>query len=482
MFNSSSNFFLRVLRALRGKNIIQMDTYIKKTKIKASVERVFSWHERDGVIARLTPPWAPLEMISRSGQWVEKGVRVKFRIKFFGISMVWLAEHFDYEKNVVFKDRQLKGPFSVWEHTHRFIPDGESVYEPNMFMEDRVRFKLPFGLLSLPFYGLAKKEFDRMFSYRHRVLKHDLEHDLVKGSKKRILISGASGTIGKALVPFLRTCGHEVIRLVRKKDKLKKDEIFWDPYSATLDLDQAGPLDAVINLNGMDISRGKWSDVQKQKIIDSRVIPTSLLVEKMKGLKHKPKVFICASAIGFYGEGGDSSLSESSSCGDFFISDVCRQWEDAALAAESAGIRTVRLRIGIVLSLAGGALARMALPFQLGCGVIISEGRQYMSWISMDDAVSAILHILNSKEISGAVNLTAPVPVTNKEFSLSLARVFSKKVRFRLSKSIALLLWGQMGKETLLSGARVKPDKLLNSGFSFQHEDVFAALKDMLGR
>jgi uncharacterized protein len=426
-------------------------------------------------------------MVSRSGQGVEKGVRVKFRIRLFKLSLFkiyrdWLAEHTDYEKNVEFKDRQLKGPFSVWEHTHRFIPDGDSVHDPNMIMEDRIRFKLPFGLLSRLFYGLAKKEFERMFSYRHRVLKHDLEHVPENDSKKRILISGASGTIGKALVPFLQSCGHEVIRLVRKKVRLEKDEIYWNPYTATLDLEQAGPLDAVINLNGMDISRGKWSDGQKQRIIDSRIISTTVLVEKMKGLKHKPEVFISASAIGFYGEGGDTLLTESSPCGDFFISDVCRQWEDAALTAESAGIRTIGLRIGIVLTSAGGALARMALPFQMGCGVIISDGKQFMSWISMDDAVSAILHILNSKEIRGPVNLTAPRPVTNKEFSQSLARVFSKKVYFRLSRPIALLLWGQMGKETLLSGARVKPDKLLKSGFSFQHEDVCAALKDMLGR
>ena len=463
---------------------MKTDKYTQKTKINVPVEKAFAWHEQEGAIARLTPPWAPLELVSREGRGVEKGVRVKFRIRIFKklsifkLTIDWIAEHIDYQKNVEFRDRQLKGPFALWEHTHRFIPDGDSA----MIMEDRVKFKLPFGALSRPFYKLAKKEFERMFSYRHRVLKHDLENISEKSPKMKIVISGASGTIGNALVAYLQSYGHEVIRLVRKKDKLQKGELYWDPYTNFLDLEQAGPLDAVINLNGMDISRGKWTDSQKQKLIDSRIIPTGLLVEKMKKLKHKPETFISASAIGIYGEGGDKVLTESSPYGDFFISEVCRQWEDAALPAESAGIRTIRLRIGIVLSPAGGALARMIPPFQLGCGVIISTGRQYMSWISMDDAISAILHIINTKEISGAVNLTAPKPLTNKEFSESLGKVFSKKVHFRLPEGIVRVIWGQMGKETLLAGARVEPQKLLNSGFSFQHQTLFQAFKDLLGR
>ncbi len=454
------------------------DVYIKKTKINAPVDRVFSWHEKNGAIARLTPPWAPLKLISREGEGIKKGVKVIFRIRLFSISMPWVAKHIDYRENQEFKDCQIKGPFAKWEHTHRFHSNGES----GMVMEDRVEFKLPFRILSRPFYGYAKKEFERMFSYRHRVLKYDLENHSGEISKKRILVSGASGTIGSALVPFLQTCGHEVIRLVRKKTDVKEGDLFWDPYKGLLDLETAGPIDAVINLNGLDISRGRWTDDQKQKILDSRVIPTRLLVEKMKMLKQKPEVFISSSAIGFYGNGEDTPLTESASPGDCFISTVCRQWEDEAQKAEAAGIRTVQLRIGIVLTPAGGALARMELPFKIGCGVRLSHGRQYMSWISMDDAVSGILHILNSESIRGPVNLTAPNPVTNREFSESLAKVFSKKVFFRFPAFLSKLLWGEMGKETLLTGARVKPEKLLNSGFSFQHETLFPALRHVLGR
>ncbi len=452
--------------------------YKKRTKIKASVETVFSWHERDGAISRLTPPWAPLKMIARTGKGVQKGVKVVFRLNIFKIPMIWEAEHIEYRENKLFKDRQVKGPFSKWEHTHKFIPDGNG----GSIMEDHVEFELPFGFLSRPFYGFATKDFERMFSYRHRVLKYDLEHHAETGKRKKILISGASGTIGNILVPFLRTCGHDVIRLVRKKGNLLNDELFWDPYNGVLELDKAGPIDAVINLNGVDISRGRWTKKQKKRIIDSRIMTTRLLVKKMSELEHKPSVFISSSAIGFYGEGKDTVLTETADMGDCFISRVCRQWEDASMGAQAHGIRTIQLRIGVVLTPAGGALARMELPFKLGCGVKLSHGRQYMSWISMDDTLSGILYILNNPQIKGPVNLAAPNPVTNKVFSKTLAGIFSKKVFFTMPEFVALGLWGQMGKETLLTSARVTPGKLLDNGFTFQHETLFPALRDMLGR
>ncbi|MCP3871775.1 MAG: TIGR01777 family protein [Desulfobacteraceae bacterium] len=457
---------------------MRYNVYIKKTKINVAVEKLFSWHARNGAISRLTPPWAPLKMIWRKGEGIKKGVKVRFQIRVFNIPMIWEAEHIDYNENKEFKDIQIKGPFSKWEHTHRFLKDGEQ----SSIMEDTVEFKLPFGFLSRPFYGFAKKEFDRMFSYRHKVLKYDLEHHANNGKKKRILISGSSGTIGSILVPFLKTCGHEVIRLVRKKTDLLKDELFWDPYSGELDLEKAGPIDAVINLNGIDISRGRWTEPQKKRIIDSRILPTQLLVKKMKSIDHKPEVFISSSAIGFYGERENSKLSETTGMGNRFISKVCKQWEDASMDAQTAGIRTVQLRTGIVLTPSGGALARMEPAFKIGCGVKLSHGRQYMSWISMEDVLSGILFVLNNNTLSGPVNMTAPNPVTNIEFSNTLASVFSKKVRFMMPKLFVRLLWGQMGEETLLASARVLPEKLLKNGFKFQHETLFLALKHMIGK
>ncbi|WP_244154350.1 TIGR01777 family oxidoreductase [Desulfospira joergensenii] len=452
--------------------------YTKRTRINVPVEAAFAWHARNGAILRLTPPWAPLKMISRSGIGIDKGVKVLFRIKVFKIPMAWEAEHIVWEKNRMFRDCQTRGPFALWEHTHRFLPQpGNSTV-----MEDEVKFKLPLGWLSRPFYRFAEKELDRMFSYRHRVLKHDLENHADKGSKKRILVSGASGTIGSILVPFLRTCGHEVIRLVRKTRDLSGDELFWDPSAGILDLGKTGPFDAVINLNGLDISRGRWTPEYKKKIIDSRVLSTRLLASKISGLDTKPEVFISSSAIGFYGDSGDRLIEEEDTEGECFISAVCSQWEDASSEARNAGIRTVLLRIGVVLTPAGGALAKMELPFRLGLGVKFGRGSQYMSWISMEDTLSAILHILENGVINGQVNLTAPNPVTNREFSRTLASVFHKKLVFTLPGFLVRLFWGEMGKETLMASTRVMPGKLLDSGFSFQHETLEPALRDMLGR
>ncbi|OQY53046.1 MAG: TIGR01777 family protein [Desulfobacteraceae bacterium 4572_89] len=457
---------------------------------------MFEWHAREGAILRLTPPWSPLKLISRTGIGIEKGVQVKFRMDLFKIPMTWEAEHIEYQENTMFKDHQTKGPFAKWEHTHLFHDQGRNDQGKNgqgkksSVMEDQVAFKLPLGFLSLPFYGYVLKELARVFDYRHRVLKYDLEHRLENNSepgagkarKQRILISGASGSIGSILVPFLRTCGHEVVRLVRKSSNLENDELFWDPYNNILDMEKAGSIDAVINLNGADISRGRWSMKKRQLIVDSRVKPTMVLVEKMKQMAVPPSVFISSSAIGLYGEGQNRVLTEKDPKGDSFISRVCDQWEKASFDAQKAGIRTIQLRIGVVLTPSGGALKRMLLPFSLGLGTRLSKGSQYMSWISMDDALGGILHILKNQDVEGAVNLTAPNPVTNKMFTKILGRVMSRPAPFVLPRWMAIGLWGDMGKETLLTSARVIPEKLLKSGFSFEHNKIEPALKDMLGR
>jgi hypothetical protein len=452
--------------------------FTRKTTIHAPVSNVFAWHAKKGAINRLTPPWAPLTLISKKGRGIDKGVEVTFKIKVFGIPMKWQARHIDYKENQMFRDRQVKGPFAHWEHSHLFHerPIDSTV------MEDRIIFRLPFGLFSLPFYGYAKRQLERMFAYRHRVLKYDMEHRVGKIQKQRILISGGSGAIGKALLSFLKTCGHDVIRLVRDPNHGSDDACFWDPYQNILDMDAIGPIDAVINLNGVDISRGRWNRRQRDKILDSRVISTQVLVEKIKRMAQPPATFISASAIGFYGDGGSGRLTEENEGNDCFIARVCRQWEAASLGAVKAGIRTVQLRIGVVLTPAGGALKRMYLPFLMGLGTRLSHGGQYMSWIGMEDVLGSILHILDNNEITGPVNLTAPEPVTNDEFTRTLAQVLGRRAPFVLPEAVVLALWGEMGKETLLASARVMPEKLIKSGYRFVHPQLEMALGHVLGR
>ncbi|MCF8114227.1 MAG: TIGR01777 family oxidoreductase [Desulfotignum sp.] len=455
-----------------------MRVFIKKSKIDVAVDQLFAWHARDGAIQRLTPPWAPLKLKWRKGDGISKGVRAGFDMRVFGIPMTWEAEHIDYCENRMFKDKQTKGPFAQWEHTHLFFPDGEN----RSVMVDQVAYQLPMGWLSRPFYRAVHQELGRIFDFRHRVLANDLTRFAGKDSPMRILVSGASGTIGSALVPFLRTRGHEVIRLVRHTKNLAADEVFWNPYKDILDMRAVGPVDAVINLNGVDISRKKWTEKQKQKIMDSRIQPTRLLAQKITGLARKPSVFISSSAIGFYGEGQDAVLSEASAMGDSFISQVCHRWEQASLPAADAGIRTVQLRIGIVLTPAGGALARMMPAFMAGCGARLGSGHQYMSWISMDDTLEGIFHILKKPVVHGPVNLTAPGAVTNRKFTHTLGRVLSRPAFFVIPRGAAALLWGDMGKQTLMTSARVMPRKLLKSGFIFQHHTLEPALRHLLGR
>lgn len=451
--------------------------FIKKTTIHTPVEPLFSWHATKGAIQRLTPPWAPMKLLSRNQDGIQTGVQVEFLLSLFKVPVIWEARHIAYQENSLFKDRQIRGPFTRWEHIHQFIPEGPD----KTIMVDKVHFELPLRRLSRPFYAFAKKKIKTMFDYRHRVLKYDLENYQRNVKPMNILISGASGTIGQALIPLLETSGHKVFQLVRKKDNLSDCQLFWDPYNNILDIEKAGTIDAIINLNGVDISKGKWTAKQKQRILDSRIIPTRFLAQKAAEMTPKPKVFLTASAIGIYGN-QPGQMTEESSKGELFISDVCRQWEEAALPAQDNGIRTVMLRTGIVLTPAGGALAKMMLPFKMGMGVILSTGTQMMSWISMDDEISAIRFILEHDAVKGPVNLTAPAPVTNREFSSTLAKIFSKKVYFTMPEFFIKLIWGEMGNETLLSSINVHPSKLMDNGFQFQHNTLFQALKHLLGR
>lgn len=452
--------------------------FVRKTTIHAPVSALFAWHAKDGAINRLTPPWAPLSLVSRKGRGIDKGVEITFKIQIFGIPMTWQARHIDYKENKMFRDCQVKGPFADWEHSHLFHEKSADL----TVMEDRIRFRLPFGLFSLPFYGYAQKQLERIFFYRHQVLRYDMENRVGQRQPQRILISGGSGAIGKVLISFLKTCGHEVIRLVRNPNDRSEDARFWDPYKNILDMDAVGPVDTVINLNGEDISKGRWTQRQRANIIDSRVIPTRVLVEKMRQMSRPPSTFLSASAIGFYGDGGSNLLTEESGAKDCFISRVCRMWEDASLGARQAGVRTVQLRIGVVLTPAGGALERMYLPFLMGLGTQLAHGGQHMSWIGIEDVLGSILHILENKGISGPVNLTAPEPVTNGEFTRTLAQVLGRPAPFVMPEALMLALWGDMAKETLLASARVMPEKLIESGYRFVHPRLEMALGHVLGR
>ena len=294
----------------------------------------------------------------------------------------------------------------------------------------------------------------------------------------KIVISGASGLIGTQLVTTLKSSGHEVVQLVRRS--AAAGQIMWDPKSGKLDPASLEGCDAVIHLSGAGIGDKRWSDSYRKEILDSRTETTSLLANTIASLQRKPSVFLSGSAIGIYGARGDEQLTETSAHGTGFLADVCKQWEAAAKPAIDAGVRTVFLRTGIVLSPKGGALKKLLPLFRLGVGGKFGNGKQWQSWISMDDEVASIIHLLTAN-VSGAVNLTAPQPVTNAEFTKVLARVVKRPAIVPVPTfAPKILLGGELADALLFTGQRVMPQALTASGYVFKHSTLESALRSLL--
>ncbi len=297
----------------------------------------------------------------------------------------------------------------------------------------------------------------------------------------KVIVSGSSGMVGSELAPALGRAGDEVLRLVRRPAR-DETELEWRPAEGPLQPARLEGLDAVVHLAGENIAAGRWTDARMRRIRESRVVGTRKLAESLAALERRPGVFVCASAIGFYGDRGAEVLTEDVPAGSGFLADVCRAWEEATGPASDAGIRVVQLRIGVVLSTAGGALARMLLPFRLGLGGRVGSGRQFWSWITTADLVGAIRHVLVTGSLHGPVNAVAPNPVTNYEFTKALGRVLGRPTVAPLPAPAARLLLGRMADELLLASARVVPRKLEESGFTFRHPELESALRDVLGK
>ncbi len=293
----------------------------------------------------------------------------------------------------------------------------------------------------------------------------------------KVLVSGASGLIGSALVPALQSSGYEVTRLMRSAAS-GKGYIAWDP-SRPLAPESVSGFDALVHLAGESIV-GRWTDAKKRRVRESRVQGTRNLAETLVAAPQGPRVFISASAIGYYGDRGEETLREESSPGTGFLPEVCREWESAAEPATKAGIRTAQMRFGVVLTASGGALKKMLAPFRMGVGGNIGSGRQWMSWIDIDDVVGAIQHVITNETLRGPVNVIGPNPVRNEEFTKTLASVLSRPAIFPMPAFAARLAFGQMADELLLASQRVEPSKLLSSGYFFHRPVLRTALEAIL--
>jgi len=298
-------------------------------------------------------------------------------------------------------------------------------------------------------------------------------------SEMKILMSGASGLVGSALVPALAADGHEVLRLVRRP-AAAAGEVCWSPDEGEIDRGALAGTEAAVHLAGEPIA-GRWTARKKERILKSRTASTRFLAETLAALEPPPRVWVTASAIGYYGDRGDEVLAEDAAPGTGFLPDVCVRWEQAAEAARARGVRHVPLRIGMVLSAGGGALARMLPPFRLGLGGPVGSGRQWVSWIAIDDLVGAVRHVLGDEEISGPVNAVAPEPVTMAELARTLGRALRRPAVLPLPAFAVRLLFGEMGDALLLASARVEPRRLAASGYGFRLPELAPALAHLVG-
>lgn len=294
-----------------------------------------------------------------------------------------------------------------------------------------------------------------------------------------VLISGATGLIGSALVPELEANGHTVTRLSRSGSGA--DTVRWDPSAGTIDGDLEGT-EAVVHLAGESIAQGRWSPDKKRRILDSRVQGTRLLAERIAALSAPPKVMVSTSAVGYYGDRGDEVLTEESGPGEDFLARVCREWEAAAEPARRAGIRVVHPRLGIVLSPEGGALGTTLPIFKLGGGGKIGSGRQWWSWVALDDVVGSTVHALTNEGVEGPVNVGSPNPITNTEYTKVLGKVLGRPTVLPLPAPAARIMLGEVADALLLASQRMRPARLQDTGYAFRHPQLEGALRHLLGR
>lgn len=446
-----------------------------RSSIKAPAAQVLKWHWNPGSMDRLIPPWEDVEVV-QPASGPQTGQRANLRMKLGPLKLDWIAEHCDYIEGIQFADKQISGPFAYWHHTHRVEPSGAD----ECTLVDRVEYSLPVALLSAPLLGpTVKAKLARMFKYRHEVTAADSRlYNEIGGRSMKVLITGSHGLVGSQLMSFLTSQGHEVLRMGRSKSA--DCQVLWDPAAGQIDKKALEGFDAVVHLAGDNIASGRWTPEKKRSIRESRIEGTTLLSGTLASLARPPKVLISASAIGYYGDRGEEVLTEESAPGSGFLAEVCRQWEAATLAAKNKGIRVAELRIGVVLSPKGGALTKMLPPFRMGAGGRLGSGKQYMSWVALDDLIGIIQHVLTHEELEGPINAVAPNPVTNNEFTAALGASLHRPTIFPVPGLAVNLLLGEMANELLLASARVQPKKLLSTGYLFRHPQIAPLLKNLL--
>lgn len=452
-----------------------MPTFSHRSTLPFPPKAVFDYHTRPGALRRLIPPWTDVR-IEQEPASLRDGSRAVVHLRLGPIRKRWVAEHFGYEEGRQFCDRQVEGPFAAWTHTHRVEPASSPT---TSVLSDQIDYRLPTSLTAAG--SRVRSELARSFAFRHRRTGFDLvrQQAHAKAAPLRIAMTGASGAIGSSLAPFLTVAGHTVVSLLRRTPTTPL-EVEWDPQTGAFDESRLGACDAVVHLAGKGIAT-RWTDAAKREIRQSRVDATRRLCEHLARLEHKPRVLICASAIGYYGDRGEEVLTEDSAPGSGWLEQTCLDWENACQPARDAGIRVVNLRTGVVLAARHGALAKMLTPAKLGVAGRVGSGLQWMPWIAMEDEIGIIHEAIHRDDWAGPINAVAG-SVRQVDFIRTLGKVLARPTIAPLPAAMVRLLFGEMGRELLLGSTRVQPTRLKAAGFEWMLPDLEEALRFELGR
>lgn len=455
-------------------------TRIYRSTVSATPDDLHAWHAGPAAFQRLTPPWMRVAVLDGAGR-IAPGDWKVIRVPVAGpIGFSWKIEHDEIGRNRGFADIQQEGPFASWRHEHRFRPAGKD----DASLEDVLTYELPYGAMGRRLAGgRVETMLDRLFQFRHERTNHDLSliARAALTQPMRVAVTGASGLVGRRLASFLEAAGHDVIRLVRRQP-VGAREAYWNPSTGDIDADALEGLDAVVHLAGASIAGGRWTRARKAAILHSRVDGTHLLARTLANLVRPPRVFVSTSAVGFYGDSGERSVTEDAPSGEGFLAGVCRSWEEASRPAAIAGIRVVNPRLGLVIAGDGGMIPIIAKAFQAGVGGPLGGGDQYMSWIAIDDLVGVLFESITNDSLSGPVNAVSPKPVTSREFARTLGSVLKRPSSFPVPATAMKLVAGQLADELVLVSQRVVPARLIEEEFPFRFSGLDAALRHELGR
>ncbi len=451
-----------------------METYKRSTVLPHSLERVFAWHETAASFDRLLPPLPRMEVMERSGT-IRDGDRASFRVRVGPLGFRGMVEYEGYRPLAEFGNRHVGGPHRSLRHRHLFRSTGEGSCE----LTERIHCE-PRLILATLGRAWLRRTMERTLEFHQERVRRDLErHAAGPAAPLRVLVTGASGLIGGALTAFLESGGHEVVRLVRGQPASDR-EIAWDPAGGAIDAVALEGFDAVVHLAGENIGAGRWTAARRRRIRESRVASTGLLCAGLAGLHRPPAVLVSASAVGYYGD-VEGTVDESAPAGDGFLAEVTAAWEQAAEPARAAGIRVAHARFGPVLSPRAGMLKRLLPVFRAGAGGVVGSGRQPISWIGLDDAVGALHFLMSSGQAEGAINVVAPRPAANREFTQALAAVL-RRPAFAPVPGVAIrALFGEMGDQLILKGQAVVPARLAELGFRWLDPTLEGALRRELG-